>query len=132
MAAAGIATGRDGRRRSAYELLAGADIDFEIIEALDSELPEWDEATRKLVKIDATYAQYEERQQREAVALKRDETVGLARDMDYAALSGLSKELQGKLAAIRPESIAAASRIEGMTPAALSLLIASTRRAGRA
>lgn len=132
VAAAGIATGRDGRRRSAYELLAGADIDFEIIEALDSDLPEWDEPTRKQVKIDATYAQYEERQQREAAALKRDETVGLARDMDYAALSGLSKELQGKLAAIRPESIAAASRIEGMTPAALSLLIASTRRASRA
>lgn len=132
MAAAGIATGRDGRRRSAFELLSGADIDFEVIEALDPDLSEWDEPTRKQVKIDATYARYEERQQREAVALKRDETVGLARDMDYAALSGLSKELQGKLAATRPESIAAASRIEGMTPAALSLLIASTRRAGRA
>jgi tRNA uridine 5-carboxymethylaminomethyl modification enzyme len=132
LSAAGIATGRDGRRRSAFELLSGVDVDFTTLADLDHYLPEFDDSTKRQIKIDATYAQYEERQQREAVALKRDESAALSRDMDYAALSGLSKELQGKLSAVRPETIAAASRIEGMTPAALSLLIASSRRASRA
>ena len=131
LSAAGIATGRDGRRRSAFELLSGVDVDFTTLADLDHYLPEFDDSTKRQIKIDATYAQYEERQQREAVALKRDESAALSRDMDYAALSGLSKELQGKLSAVRPETIAAASRIEGMTPAALSLLIASSRRASR-
>ncbi len=129
--AAGIATGRDGRRRSAFELLAGADVDIETLMAIDTTFPTLDAETRKQTKIDATYAQYEDRQRREALALKRDEQVGLPRDFDYSALSGLSKELQGKLAATRPDTIAAAARIEGMTPAALSLLIASSRRASR-
>ena len=132
LAAAGVATGRDGRRRSALELLSGVDVDFEMLSRLDPDIPDFDSTTKKQIKIDATYAQYEERQRREAVALKRDETAALSREMDYAGLSGLSKELQGKLTAARPETIAAAARIEGMTPAALSLLIASSRRASRA
>ncbi len=131
LASAGIATGRDGRRRTAFELLAGVDVEVDTLAAIDPDFPDMDASVRKQIKIDATYAQYEDRQRREAAALKRDEQVGLARDMDYAALSGLSKELQGKLSATRPETIAAASRIEGMTPAALSLLIASSRRASR-
>ncbi len=132
LAAAGIATGRDGRRRTGFELLSGVDVDFATLETMDPDIPVFDDLTRKQVKIDATYAQYEDRQRREAAALKRDELAELSRDMDYAALSGLSKELQGKLSATRPDTIAAAARIEGMTPAALSLLIASSRRASRA
>ncbi|NHF72935.1 tRNA uridine-5-carboxymethylaminomethyl(34) synthesis enzyme MnmG [Paracoccus xiamenensis] len=132
LSAAGIPTGRDGRRRTAFELLSGVDVGFETLAIIDPAIPDFDDLTRKQVKIDATYAQYEERQRREALALKRDEAAALPRDFDYAALSGLSKELQGKLTALRPETIASAARIEGMTPAALSLLIASSRRASRA
>lgn len=94
---------------------------------MDPDLPEWDPTTERQVKIDALYAQYEDRQRREADALKRDEAISLPSGMDYAALPGLSRELQGKLATIKPQSIASAARIEGMTPAALSLLIATTK-----
>ena len=132
LANAGIATGRDGRRRTAFELLAGADVEADTLAVIDPSFPQLDMAIGKQIKIDATYAQYEDRQRREALALKRDEQIGLARDLDYTSLSGLSKELQGKLSAVRPETIAAAARIEGMTPAAISLLIASSRRASRA
>lgn len=129
---AGILIGRDGRQRSAFDLLSGAEVSFDVLKDLDPSLPDFDSQTKRQIKIDAIYAQYEQRQQREAETLKRDEGIELSRELDYFLLPGLSKELQEKLAKVRPETIAAASRIEGMTPAALSLLIASTRKASRA
>lgn len=129
---AGINAGKDGRRRTAMELLATVDVELADIREMDTTLPNWDPVTERQVKIDALYAQYEERQRREAEVLKRDEGIALPQNMDYATLPGLSRELQGKLAAIKPRSIASAAKIEGMTPAALSLLIATTQRAGRA
>ncbi|MFV0408461.1 MAG: tRNA uridine-5-carboxymethylaminomethyl(34) synthesis enzyme MnmG [Paracoccus sp. (in: a-proteobacteria)] len=128
LAQAELPVGRDGRHRNGYELLAGADVEFDLLTALDPQLPKWDMSIKRQLKIDATYSQYERRQNREAETLKRDEAVQLPHGFDYQALPGLSKELQGKLTAMRPASIAAASRIEGMTPAALSLLIASARK----
>ncbi len=124
---AGINAGKDGRRRSGADLLAMNEIELADLRAMDPDLPEWDPTTERQVKIDALYAQYEDRQRREADALKRDEAISLPSGMDYAALPGLSRELQGKLATIKPQSIASAARIEGMTPAALSLLIATTK-----
>ena len=132
LADAGINAGKDGRRRTAMELLATVDVELADIREMDTTLPNWDPVTERQVKIDALYAQYEERQRREAEVLKRDEGIALPQNMDYATLPGLSRELQGKLAAIKPRTIASAAKIEGMTPAALSLLIATTQRAGRA
>lgn len=131
LAEAGINAGKDGRKRAAIELLAMTEVELADIRAMDPDLPEWDIVTERQVKIDALYAQYEDRQRREADALKRDEGISLPSGLDYQNLPGLSRELQGKLSAIRPLSIASAARIEGMTPAALSLLIATTK-AGRA
>lgn len=132
LAAADIPSGRGGKRRTAFELLSGADFDFDTLRILDASIPEFDPATEKQVKIDALYAQYQDRQAREADALKRDEGIALSPTLNYSALSGLSSELRAKLAATRPTSLAAAARIEGMTPAALSLLMASSRKARRA
>lgn len=124
---AGINIGKDGRRRSGNDLLAISGVEFEDLRAIDRDLPTWDAATERQLKTDAIYAQYEERQRREAETLKRDEEMRLPADMDYTALPGLSRELQGKLISIKPQSVALAARIEGMTPAALSLLIAKTK-----
>ncbi|MFD1795119.1 tRNA uridine-5-carboxymethylaminomethyl(34) synthesis enzyme MnmG [Paracoccus aurantiacus] len=131
VAAVGLPTGRDGRRRSAYELLANSEVGFQRLYELDVDIPEFDVPVQKQLKIDATYAQYEERQRKEASALRRDEAVAIAEGLDYANIPGLSRELQLKLSANRPGSIAAAAKIEGMTPAALSLLIATSKRASR-
>lgn len=131
LADAGINAGKDGRKRSAAELLAMTEVELADIRAMDPTLPIWDADVERQVKIDSLYAQYEERQRREAAALKRDERISLPSGMNYAELPGLSRELQGKLATVRPLSIASAARIEGMTPAALSLLIATIQKAGR-
>ncbi|WBU56355.1 tRNA uridine-5-carboxymethylaminomethyl(34) synthesis enzyme MnmG [Paracoccus sediminicola] len=126
-----IKSGRDGQRRSAFQLLSG-DACLNKLREIDSELPHWPEAIEIQLKIDAIYAQYEERQQREAESLAKDRAVELPAQFDYSTIPGLSNEIKGKLAKYRPSSIAEASCIEGMTPAALSLLLALTRRSRRA
>ena len=82
---------------------------------------------------EARYAPYLERQAEDVARLRRDEAVSIPRSLDYRALAGLSHELRGKLETVRPETIAQAARIEGMTPAALTLLLLRLRNtAGRA
>jgi tRNA uridine 5-carboxymethylaminomethyl modification enzyme len=78
---------------------------------------------------DARYAPYLERQASEIEQLRRDEGIVLAEGLDYATMPGLSRELQEKLARVRPETLAQAGRIEGMTPAALTLLLMRSRQA---
>jgi tRNA uridine 5-carboxymethylaminomethyl modification enzyme len=82
---------------------------------------------------DARYAPYIERQRADVEGLRRDESEVLPEDLDYAALPGLSNELKAKLSRVRPRSLGQAGRIEGMTPAALTLILMKLRqRAGRA
>jgi tRNA uridine 5-carboxymethylaminomethyl modification enzyme len=82
---------------------------------------------------DARYAPYIERQRADVATLRRDESEALPEDLDYAGLPGLSNELKAKLIRIRPRSLGQAGRIEGMTPAALTLILMKLRqRASRA
>jgi tRNA uridine 5-carboxymethylaminomethyl modification enzyme len=83
------------------------------------------------VETDARYAPYVERQAAEVEALRRDEVTPIPTDFDYATIAGLSAEVRQKLTARRPATLADASRIEGMTPAALFLLLAHSRRPTR-
>ena len=132
LAAAGIPVRQDGQRRSLFSLLALPDLDPAAVVALDADLAVVDAQTLQQLHNDALYAQYTDRQQREADALRREESATIPADFDYASVSGLSNELRQKLDRHRPVSIAQASRIEGMTPAALALLLALTRRGKRA
>jgi tRNA uridine 5-carboxymethylaminomethyl modification enzyme len=77
---------------------------------------------------DALYANYIDRQEREIAALKRDESYLIPRDFEYIGIEGLSNELQQKLERARPENLAQAARLDGMTPAALALLLARLRK----
>ena len=86
-----------------------------------------DRATLDLVRNDALYAQFTDRQQRDAADLRRHENWVLPDELDYSDVKGLSRELQIKLSALRPATLAQAAAIEGMTPAALTLLIATLR-----
>jgi tRNA uridine 5-carboxymethylaminomethyl modification enzyme len=86
---------------------------------------------RSQVARDALYAQYLHRQQDEASALKREEAAEIPPEFDYSALHGLSNELTAKLERRRPANMAQAGRIEGMTPAALTLILAHLRKARR-
>jgi len=127
-ARAGLALNRDGVRRTAFQLLSYPGIAFSDVSRIWPELaatPSW---LQDRIESDAKYAVYLDRQGVDLEAYRTDE--GLSLDhIEFSALPGLSRELQQKLAAARPESLARASRIEGMTPAALTLLAAHARRA---
>ena len=130
--ACGVEVSEDGTRRSGFELLSIPGVGFEQLVSASEDLAKIDPAIRTQVARDALYEKYVERQKREVAALKRDEAEEIPPDFDYAVLDGLTKELAGKLARIRPENLAQAGRIEGMTPAALTLILAKLRQRARA
>lgn len=130
--ACGIDVSEDGTRRSGFELLSIPGVTFGQVAAVSQELAKVAPEIQTQVSRDALYAQYIERQKREVAALKRDEAEAIPADFDYTALDGLTRELAGKLARIRPENLSQAGRIEGMTPAALTLILAKLRQRARA
>lgn len=128
MASVGLVVGQDGQRRSAYNYLSFPDVTFDDLIRIAPSLEEIDAETREQLAREATYAVFLERQQADAAAVRRDEAHVIPSDFDYAGLSGLSNEIRSKLERIRPRSIAAAARIEGVTPAALVLILSHLRR----
>jgi tRNA uridine 5-carboxymethylaminomethyl modification enzyme len=130
-AKSGIRIAADGQRRSAAALLAFADVDFPDLLSLRPELKEISSSIRDQLKRDALYAQYIERQRQDVENLRRDEAHAIPSDFDYSALNGLSHELRQKLEWARPETLGQAGRVEGMTPAALTLILAKLRQRAR-
>ncbi|MFM2356427.1 MAG: hypothetical protein RLZZ528_2163 [Pseudomonadota bacterium] len=124
----GITVSQDGQRRSAIDLLGFPDVDFDRLVAVWPDLAGIPLPVREQVARDAMYARYADRQANDAEALRRDEALLIPVDFDYSELSGLSNELKAKLQRLRPASIAQAGRIEGMTPAALVLILAILKR----
>ena len=89
------------------------------------------EDIQRQLKRDALYAEYVKRQAQDVANLRRDEAHLIPADFDYGALNGLSNELQQKLSAVRPETLGQAGRVEGVTPAALTLILARLRKENR-
>ena len=128
LALRGIPVAQDGVRRSAFALLSYPTIDVDTLRGLWPELGAVPPAVMAQVEADAKYAVYLDRQDADIARARDEEGVRLATDLDYRALPGLSRELADKLGTIRPETLGQAQRIEGMTPAALTILIAKGRR----
>ena len=126
----GIAVNQDGRRRSAWQLLAQDALRPAQLAALWPDLPPIDEKTLARVTIEAAYDVYLDRQRKDQERLRRDEARVIPDDIDYGGIVGLSNELRQKLATRRPKSVAEAERIDGMTPAALALVLLAMRRMG--
>lgn len=127
-AAAGLRVNQDGRRRNLTELLALPDVTFERLAGLWPELAAWTPVIREQIEVDALYSGYIQRQEADVAAFRRDEDLQLPKGLDYHAVGGLSHELREKLSRIRPATLGQASRIEGMTPSALTALLAHVRR----
>lgn len=125
---AGIAVNQDGKRRSARELLSYSNVEWEQICQLWPEMRAVPESVATGVSIDALYAHYIVRQTADIVNVQHEEERHIPPEFDYSALPGLSNELKQKLSAARPWSVFQAKKIDGMTPAALSLLIAYLRK----
>ncbi len=127
--ALGITVNADGQRRSIRDLLSFPNVTLDQFVAVRPEIADWSPAVREQVEIDAVYAGYLDRQASEAEALRREEGLSLPADLDYAAIGGLSNEVREKLAMIRPLTLGQAGRIEGMTPGALTALLAHVKKA---
>lgn len=125
--AVGLSVNQDGVRRTAFSLLSQPEVDVDRLSAIWPELARVDSECAAAVEIEAKYAVYLRRQASEAADLAREDGQDIA-ELDYAALSGLSGELRQKLMRVQPHTIGDAKRIEGMTPAALAILLVSARR----
>lgn len=128
---AGINVNLDGARRTAFQLMSFKDVSFDTLLQLDTQLGDIDTETAIQLGREALYANYIDRQARDVDILKKDEAVRIPPDFSFSVLQGLSNELKSKLNKARPESIAQAGRIDGMTPAALTLILAKLRQLAR-
>ena len=124
----GLPVKADGQRRDVLQLLAYPSIGFDDLAGLWPQIGGWPAAVREQIEIDASYAGYLDRQAADAAAFRRDEDLRLPAELDYAAVGGLSNEVREKLAAVRPLTLGQAGRIEGVTPGALTALLAHVRR----
>jgi tRNA uridine 5-carboxymethylaminomethyl modification enzyme len=124
----GLAVNQDGVRRSLFELMGAPEIGLEPLRERFGELGAFDRETLRQLEREARYAPYLARQRQEVELVRRDEAVSLPRALDYRAMPGLSAELREKLARVRPETLGQAARIEGVTPAALTLLLMRARQ----
>jgi tRNA uridine 5-carboxymethylaminomethyl modification enzyme len=127
-AKAGLPVKADGQIRDLTQLLAYPTISFEDLTTIWPEIAAWDPQVREQVEIDAAYSGYLGRQEADVAAFRRDENLRLPAELDYAGVGGLSNEVRDKLTAIRPLTLGQAARIEGVTPGALTALLAHVRR----
>jgi tRNA uridine 5-carboxymethylaminomethyl modification enzyme len=124
----GFSIAQDGVRRSAYELMSYPDIDYSNLVEVWPELNNIDGAIARQIEIDALYAVYMQRQQADIDVVARDENRAIPADFDFDKLSGLSNELKHKLKVVKPTSLGQAGRIDGITPAGLTLILAHLKK----
>ena len=127
----GLNVNQDGQRRIALNLLGFPDISMAELEEIWPDVKSLDPETKTQLSREALYASYIERQKSDVAALRRDEAQKIPTGFIYDGLDGLSNELRGKLSSVRPRTLGQASRIDGMTPAALTLLLMKIRQFDR-
>jgi len=127
----GLTVNSDGRRRSVADLLAYPGIAWADVRSIWPELSEFDGSVAEQMEIDAVYAGYLDRQQADILAFRRDEAVKIPADLDYSSVGGLSNEARERLIASRPDTLGQAARLEGVTPGALTAVLAYVKRQKR-
>ncbi|MBL8659900.1 MAG: tRNA uridine-5-carboxymethylaminomethyl(34) synthesis enzyme MnmG [Rhodospirillales bacterium] len=124
----GLAVSDDGRKRTARDLLACGDVSVHRLAQVWPDLGDISAVIAEQLEIDARYDGYLRRQESDVQAVRRDQALALPGDLDYSGISGLSNEVVAKLSAARPANLAAAARLSGVTPAALTILLGHVRR----
>lgn len=125
----GLHLNRDGQRRSAYEILSHPEMEIARLAQIWGELSAISPKVAEALEIEAGYAVYMDRQANDIRSAQRDEALVMPDNFDFDSISGLSNELKLKLRRAQPRTIAQAAKIEGMTPAAVTLLLALVRKA---
>jgi tRNA uridine 5-carboxymethylaminomethyl modification enzyme len=124
----GVDVNKDGVRRTAYDLLSYPDMSVERLSVIWPDFRSITGKAAERLEVEAQYAVYLDRQTASAAALRREEARTIPQDLDFASISGLSNELKTKLGSRKPSSIAEAQRIDGMTPAAIALILLYIKR----
>jgi tRNA uridine 5-carboxymethylaminomethyl modification enzyme len=124
----GLVISKDGIRRDALELLSFPHVTWSSLEVIWPELTSLSPEVRFYWETEAQYAAYVQRQQKEIEHFQKEESLLLPESLDYASIPSLSNEIREKLARHRPQSLGAANRIPGITPAALAILAAYVRK----
>ena len=126
----GLQINQDGRRRNIYDLLSLPNVTFDKLKEVWPELGDLAPRISEQLEIDALYAGYLERQEADILAFKKDEALRLPVDLPYGDIKGLSNEVRQRLADTKPMTLGQAGRIEGVTPAALAVLLAWVKKTG--
>ena len=124
----GLKVKHDGRRRSVLDLLALPDVTLDALTAIFPALNDWPATIREQLAIEALYAGYLDRQEADIARFRKDESLTIPSDFDYDHVTGLSNEVREKLKRHLPQTLGAAGRLEGMTPAALALVLSFIKR----
>jgi tRNA uridine 5-carboxymethylaminomethyl modification enzyme len=124
----GLKLNLDGQRRSAFELLSYAEHSIQTLSTIWPELAAMEIKLAEALEIDATYAVYMDRQAADIAGIQREESRVIPDDFDFQSLSGLSNELKQKLIAAMPRNLAQAMKVDGITPSAISLILAHIRK----
>ena len=132
LAARGLNINKDGVRRTVHDLLAYRDIDWAMLQEIWPELGDIRSDIREQLEYDALYAGYMDRQDADIAAFRKDENLVLPASLDYKDIGSLSNEVRSKLELARPETLGAASRIPGVTPAAIVALLRHVKRGSKA
>lgn len=128
---AGLQVNSDGQRRSAYDILSRPDVEFGQLDTIWPELAELPGKIREALQTEARYSVYLHRQSADIADLRREEERSLPLDLDYSCMAGLSNELRQKMTKRPPATLAEAGKLEGMTPAALALILAHAQNRQR-
>lgn len=126
----GLRLNRDGRRRNAFDLLAMPEVGVETLSRIWPEIGELAPKIARQLAVDARYQAYVARQEQDVAQLKRDEAIEISYDFDFSGVAGLSSEVTQKLMRHLPATLAQAGRIEGITPAALTLIAIAVKKRG--
>lgn len=124
----GIKTKKDGTRRTAFNVMSYEDVSRETVGQIWSELQDMPDTIYNLIEIEAKYSGYLRRQMADIQIFKKDESLRLREDIDYSQIGGLSREMVYKLSKVRPATIGEASRIPGVTPAAITAILGYVNR----
>lgn len=128
--ALGLHVNSDGQRRSILQLLAYPDATLDQFKTAHPAMAGWSDAIAEQIEIDAAYAGYLDRQAADVEAFRKEEDLKLPAELDYWAIGGISHECKEKLSRVKPLTLGQAARIEGVTPGAMTALLAFVRRGG--
>ena len=126
-----IKIAKDGVKRNAFEILSRKGVTFSKIRSIWKKIPKFNKSEEEQIEISAHYSGYLEKQEADILAFRRDENLQIPENLDYSKLSGLSNEVKSKFKLIRPKTLGQALRIDGITPAAVYILLSYVKKSSK-